>query len=229
MPTCRSCGRETAEAKFCQFCGSPMEAPGVPPPSPMGTPPPSAPVAQAPPAVVPVTPPPGVAPPPTAPPPGVAPPQTSPPPGMTQQPGMPVAARYPVQRAARSGATTSSGAQIWGGIGIAAMAMAIIGSVLPWARAFIVDISGWEGDGQITFFAGILVIVFFIVGLVAGKRWPFIVCLIGSISIAGVAIYHVADLMNLSSSVVGYGLYLTAAGGLLGLIASIGGIAVRSE
>jgi len=229
LPTCKSCGRETAEAKFCQFCGSPLEAPGVPPQPPMGSPPPSAPVAQAPQADVPVAPPPGVAPPPTAPLPGAVPPPTSPPPGMTRQPGMPVAAAYPAQRAARSGAVTSSGAQIWGGIGIAAMAMAIIGSVLPWARAFIMDISGWEGDGKITFFAGILILVFFIVGLVAGRKWSFIVCVIGSIIIAGVAIYHIADLMRLSSSVVGYGLYVTVAGGLLGLVAAIGGIAVRRE
>ncbi|MBU4174782.1 MAG: hypothetical protein KKB90_09250 [Actinobacteria bacterium] len=230
MATCKSCGRETAEAKFCQFCGSPLEAPAVPPPSPTGTPPPSAPAAQAPPAVVPVAPPPGVAPPPTAPLPGAAPPPMSPPPGMTQQPGMPAAARYPVQRAARSGATTSSGAQIWGGVGLAAMMIVMIGSFLPWAQAFYASKGGMEGDGKITLFFAVIAGAFFLVGLIGKARWPFVVGLIVTIITGAIFVIDIADVVNtLSLSNVGSGLYVGLAGAALGLVAAVGGIAARRE
>lgn len=176
--------------------------------------------------------PPGAVPPPMAPPPGAAPHTTLPPPGMTRQPGMPAAARYPVQKAARPGATKSSGAQIWGGIGLAAMLLAAICSFLPWANVFLSSASGWElgSDAKISFGLAIAAGAFFLVGLITRARWPFVIGLIITIITGAVFIIDLVDVMDtFSSSHVGFGLYVGIAAAALGLVAAIGGIAAKRQ
>ncbi|MCG2794981.1 MAG: hypothetical protein L6427_03780 [Actinomycetia bacterium] len=124
----------------------------------------------------------------------------------------------------------SSGAQILGGVGLAAMALAAIGSFMPWAQALFVSKSGWEGDGRITFFLAIIAGAFFLVGLIGKARWPFVVGLIVTIITGAVFVIDIADVADkLSFSNVGYGLYVGLAGAALGLIAAIGGIAAKRD
>lgn len=114
--------------------------------------------------------------------------------------------------------------------------MVIVGSVTPWiSGSFLgidisVAVSGWDKDGKITLFLAIIAGGFFLVGLIGKARWPFVVSLVITIITGAVFAVDTADILNnLSSSNIGYGLYIGLAGVIIGLIAAIGGIAARRE
>jgi hypothetical protein len=120
------------------------------------------------------------------------------------------------------------------------MIVAAAGSMLPWLTfsggvyTYSISSSGWNHDGKITVFIAAITLAFFLVGLVGRARWPFIVGLIFSFAVAGIMVYDIIDIMttsigplSLSLSNVGYGLWIGAAAGVVGIIAGAGGISAR--
>lgn len=110
------------------------------------------------------------------------------------------------------------------------MAVVLVCSFLPWVSWFGYTKSGWAGDGKITFFTGIIAILFFIVGITAKAKWPYIVSLVVSLLTAAVFVIDVVDVMDTAGlSSVSYGLYLGTAGACLAVIFSILGLAVTKK
>lgn len=148
-------------------------------------------------------------------------------------PGAPVAspsapaAPPPVSTPAAKGKLTSTGAVAFGAVGVFAMVVVAIGSALPWAKVsysfYSASKGGLSGDGVITLIAGIIALAFFVVGMAVKARWPFIVGLILSIIIAGVALIDTVDVAG--DLTVGIGLILCLIAGVVGIVAGIGGVA----
>jgi len=122
-----------------------------------------------------------------------------------------------------------------GGIGVIAMMLAAIGSVLPWATVsamvFSVSKGGLSGDGIITIILSVLGLGLFAIGITGKARWAFISGLILSAIILGVSIYDAVDITKLASGAqagasitVGVGLVLCIIGGVIGVGAGVGGI-----
>ncbi|MEY4174801.1 MAG: hypothetical protein RI900_1966 [Actinomycetota bacterium] len=110
-------------------------------------------------------------------------------------------------------------------IALAAGALVVVGSLLPWAKVLgFISVSGTDGDGKITLVLGALAIA----GLFVRKASSLIgVAVIFLLSLA-IGVY---DFVNVSNKIteaegeifeggvsVGIGLYLVIAGGLIGLI-----------
>lgn len=110
--------------------------------------------------------------------------------------------------------------------------LAAIGSLLPWVKAsafgITVTASGWEKDGKVTIVLAVLALVFFVVGISARARWPFIVGLVISLIVSAVIIIDILDVASASMASVGIGMFLVAAGGIVGIVSGIGGLVRRS-
>lgn len=108
------------------------------------------------------------------------------------------------------------------------MALAVLGSFLPWVSVFGISTSGMEGDGKITLITAIIAGIFFAIALAANKKWPFIVSLLLALVTAAV---FIVDLMDISDAggmaVVGAGMYIGLIGACAGLVFSIMGLALR--
>jgi hypothetical protein len=98
--------------------------------------------------------------------------------------------------------------RVGAGIGI------VIGAFLPWVQILGLGVAGTNGDGQITLFLGVVIVLV----SVTPKRWGAIVATIAGAICAFVAF---ADMTN----VAGSGIYLTLAGGLVAAITGI--VAIR--
>lgn len=114
------------------------------------------------------------------------------------------------------------------------MAIAAVGSVLPWIRVsefgLTVSQSGWEKDGSITIFLALIGLAFFVVAVVIGRKWPFIVSLVFSAIVIIILIIDIYDIVKepfLEFSHVGYGMYVALVGAVLGIIAGVAGLATR--
>ena len=122
-----------------------------------------------------------------------------------------------------------------GGIGVIAMGLAAIGSVLPWVTAsagvFTVSRGGLSGDGVITIILAVLGLGLFATGTTGRAKWAFISGLVFAASILGISIYDAVNVTRLASGApagasvtVGVGLVLCIIGGVIGLGAGVGGI-----
>ncbi len=116
---------------------------------------------------------------------------------------------------------------VFGIAGAVLMMIVAIGSALPWATAssefYRVSVGGLRGDGVITIIVAFLGLAFFAVGIIGKAKWPFVIGLVMSLIISAVAIY---DAVNVARNVtMGIGLILCGIGGVLGVVAGIGGIA----
>ena len=111
---------------------------------------------------------------------------------------------------------------VFGIAGAVLMMIVAIGSALPWATAYGFSIGGLRGDGVITIIVAFLGLAFFAVGIAGKAKWPFVIGLIMSLIISAVAIY---DAVNIARNAMGIGLILCVTGGVLGVVAGIGGIA----
>jgi len=116
-----------------------------------------------------------------------------------------------------------------GALGIAGVAMmfiAIVGSVLPWAKAsselFSVSVGGLSGDGVITLVAAAFGILAFASGIFLRTRWPFISALVLSLVVLGVAAYDTVDIAT--GITVGVGLVLCLIAGVLAVLVAVAGI-----
>ena len=124
---------------------------------------------------------------------------------------------------AAKGKQQSTGAMIFGIAGAVLMIIVAIGSALPWATAFGFSVGGLRGDGVITIIVAFLGLAFFAVGLAGKAKWPFVIGLMMSLIISAVAIYDAVDVVK--NVTMGIGLILCIIGGVLGVVAGIGGIA----
>ncbi len=110
--------------------------------------------------------------------------------------------------------------------GAAMMFIAIVGSVLPWAKAsselFSVSVGGLKGDGVITLVAAVFGILAFGSGILLRTRWPFISALALSLVVLGVAIYDTVDIAT--GLTVGAGLLLCLIAGILAVLVAVAGI-----
>lgn len=118
---------------------------------------------------------------------------------------------------------------VFGGIGVLAMIISIVGSIMPWISLYGASLSGWEKDGKITLFLALITLVFFVVGLITRARWPFIVGLLGSLVVGVVFVVDLVDVLRQISSAVGAGLYVGVVGAVIGLVAGVGGTAVSRD
>ncbi|MCJ7652434.1 MAG: hypothetical protein MUO75_01890 [Actinobacteria bacterium] len=136
--------------------------------------------------------------------------------------------------------TAGPGLVVFGILGVASMLISAAGSVLPWIKLSFsisefgssqtISASGWDKDGKITIFLAVIALAFFLVGLIGKARWPFIVGLVVSLAVLGIMVVDIFDIVGttgLSFSNVGYGLLMGAGGGVVGLIAGIGGSVAR--
>ena len=100
---------------------------------------------------------------------------------------------------------------------VAAGALMIVGSVMPWGQAAGITISGIQGDGVITMIIGVLVII---VG-VAKRDSQATGVLMGAVA-AFAAWIPIRILGALDADMLGNGLLVTLAGGALAVLAAIG-------
>ena len=124
----------------------------------------------------------------------------------------------------------SSGAAVFGVIGVAAMLLMVAGSLLPWWKSLLAVQNGWDNDGKYTVFIAALALAFFLVGLIGKSRWPFIVGLVFSLISTAIFFYDIVYNVSrplISFSNVGYGLIMGAVAGAIGIIAGVGGIAAK--
>lgn len=127
------------------------------------------------------------------------------------------------------GTRESTGAVVCGAGGIAMMIVCAVGSALPWVSVSFMGYSqtknGLSGDGAITIVTALLALAFFAVGLAIKARWPFIVALVLALITVAIGIYDVVDVSGTELASVGIGLWMVAVGGVIGVVAAIGGIA----
>lgn len=124
---------------------------------------------------------------------------------------------------AAGGKQQSTGAMVFGIAGAVLMMIVAIGSALPWATLYSVSVGGLRGDGVITIIVAFLGLAFFAVGIIGKAKWPFIIGLVMSLIISAVAIYDAVNVAR--NATMGIGLILCGIGGVLGVVAGIGGIA----
>ncbi len=118
-------------------------------------------------------------------------------------------------------------------LGLVGGGLVLLGSFMPWASIASgfgsVGIAGTEGDGKITLFLGVVLVVFGVISLTSGRR----LALLQVLASLGAGVIAVIDLVNAFSRVasvnngfvhasVGAGLYLVLAGAIA---SAVGGFA----
>ena len=118
-------------------------------------------------------------------------------------------------------------------LGLVGGGLLLLGSFMPWASIASgfgsIGVAGTEGDGKITLFLGLGIVVFGVVSLTSGRRLAVLQVLVSLAAgvVAGI------DMGNMSSKIaavntgfvhasVGTGLYLVLAGAI---VAAVGGFA----
>lgn len=94
--------------------------------------------------------------------------------------------------------------------------LVVLGTLLPWAQAFLVSISGVQSDGVFSLAGGILGVVGGLDGLIAKRPRILagILVLLGGLLATGMAISVMSRLVGLEGVRLGAGLWLTILAGL---------------
>ena len=125
----------------------------------------------------------------------------------------------PIEKS-EAGASSKTGIII-GALGLGGI---IVGSIGPWATAFIASVSGTDGDGKITLaFAGVG-----LVGLLV--RQGYILTIMMALAALGVGIYDIINVSHKAAQItfqgeqiahVGWGLYVVVGGAVLAIVGSL--------
>jgi hypothetical protein len=111
-----------------------------------------------------------------------------------------------------------------GGVGV------VLGSFLPWARLDDFVVAGVEGDGTVTAFFGILILIAGYMARTKGSDGARILVLVSGIGAAGVGFYDLNNLKETAGAeVVGSGLILTIVAAVSVAIATFMRTTVRVE
>lgn len=123
---------------------------------------------------------------------------------------------------------------------LAVAAIGVIGSVTPWVSIDVIskDVNGTAGDGKLTIFCCLVVAVTgLVIGIGQGRLWASIVALvfsaftmlIGFIDLGSISqVYGPAKDLPGDAFSTGYGLWLVIVSGVVGVIASIMAMVMRS-